>query len=394
MFNQIRLKSLYFGIAIVLGYALSSALAQSYTVTDLGTLPGTTRCAAYDVNDAGQVVGFCYNPTQPFLWFQGELVALPTLGGTGAIAFGVNTAGDVVGVSQTRGDREARAVIWTSDELVDLGVLPGGSYSIGFAINDDMNVAGVADTTKGDEHAFLWQPENGMIDLGILGDAPGDSIANGINNSDQIVGQSITLDGTVHGFLWEAGEMLDLGTLGGEASVANDINDAGHIVGWAIAIDNGFSFQRAFLWADNMMQDLGTLGTWSIAVGNNNNGEVVGVSKTSDGYAHGFIWQDGVMTDLNDLTASDSGWRVTIGNAIDDAGRIAGVETNELGVIRAVLLTPVDQCIDDDGDGRVTGCHIPPGNPGNSRTISVSVNAVHAHLAHGDSCGPCEDGDG
>jgi len=259
MFNQIRLKSVYWGIAAVLGYALPSALAQSYTVTDLGTLPGTTRCAAYDVNDSGQVVGFCYNPTQSFLWFQGELVALPTLGGTTTIAFGVNTAGDVVGGSQTRGDSEVRAVIWTPDELVDLGVLPGGSGSIGLTINDDMKVAGVADTIKGDEHAFLWQPEHGMIDLGTLGDAPGHSHASGINNSDQMVGQSITLDGTVHGFLWEQGEMLDLGTLGGDRSVANHINDAGHIVGWAFGIDNGIPFQHAFLWADNIMQDLGAI---------------------------------------------------------------------------------------------------------------------------------------
>ena len=54
----------------------------------------------------------------------------------------------------------------------------------------------------------------------------------------------------------------------------------------------------------------------------------------------------------------------------------------------------VYNCIDDDGDGIVTICHIPPGNPDNAHTISVSVNALPAHLAHGDSCGPCEGDDG
>ncbi len=44
---------------------------------------------------------------------------------------------------------------------------------------------------------------------------------------------------------------------------------------------------------------------------------------------------------------------------------------------------------DCDGDGKVTICHRPPGNPGNARTISVSVTAADAHLEHGDSCGPC-----
>jgi hypothetical protein len=47
-------------------------------------------------------------------------------------------------------------------------------------------------------------------------------------------------------------------------------------------------------------------------------------------------------------------------------------------------------CSDDDGDGKVTICHRPPGNPSNAHTISVSVNAVPAHLGHGDICGPCE----
>lgn len=47
------------------------------------------------------------------------------------------------------------------------------------------------------------------------------------------------------------------------------------------------------------------------------------------------------------------------------------------------------------GDGqneRVTLCHVPPGNPANAHTITVSENAVDAHLAHGDYLGPCECG--
>ena len=40
-------------------------------------------------------------------------------------------------------------------------------------------------------------------------------------------------------------------------------------------------------------------------------------------------------------------------------------------------------------DDKVTLCHIPPGNPGNAHTISVSPNAVPAHLAHGDTLGAC-----
>ena len=46
---------------------------------------------------------------------------------------------------------------------------------------------------------------------------------------------------------------------------------------------------------------------------------------------------------------------------------------------------------DDQYAEKVLICHIPPGNPENAHTISVSVNAVPAHLAHGDTEGPCPD---
>lgn len=38
---------------------------------------------------------------------------------------------------------------------------------------------------------------------------------------------------------------------------------------------------------------------------------------------------------------------------------------------------------------KVVICHIPPGNPENAHTIVVSENALPAHLAHGDTEGPC-----
>ena len=40
--------------------------------------------------------------------------------------------------------------------------------------------------------------------------------------------------------------------------------------------------------------------------------------------------------------------------------------------------------------GQVTLCHIPPGNPANAHAITVNVNAVQAHLAHGDHIGDCD----
>ena len=39
---------------------------------------------------------------------------------------------------------------------------------------------------------------------------------------------------------------------------------------------------------------------------------------------------------------------------------------------------------------KVEICHIPPGNPENFHTITISENAVEAHLAHGDLAGACD----
>ena len=34
---------------------------------------------------------------------------------------------------------------------------------------------------------------------------------------------------------------------------------------------------------------------------------------------------------------------------------------------------------------QITICHTPPGNPGNCQEITVSINALEAHLNHGDN---------
>lgn len=37
-----------------------------------------------------------------------------------------------------------------------------------------------------------------------------------------------------------------------------------------------------------------------------------------------------------------------------------------------------------ENDKKITICHIPPGNPANMHEITISVNALQAHLDHGD----------
>jgi hypothetical protein len=52
---------------------------------------------------------------------------------------------------------------------------------------------------------------------------------------------------------------------------------------------------------------------------------------------------------------------------------------------------------DRDGNGRITICHIPPGNASARHTITVSESAWNAHRNHGDRRGACDqhgNGDG
>ena len=55
-------------------------------------------------------------------------------------------------------------------------------------------------------------------------------------------------------------------------------------------------------------------------------------------------------------------------------------------------LAAADGPCEEGPNGKVTICHVPPGNPDNAHTISVSPHAANAHLGHGDHCGPCQSG--
>jgi probable HAF family extracellular repeat protein len=173
------------------------------------------------------------------------------------------------------------AFLYEDGQMKDLGTLGGGS-SEAYGINDSGRVIGGSNTSSGERHAFLY--ENGqMKDLGTLGG--GYSQATAINNSGQVVGQSSTSSGEVHAFLYEDGQMKDLGTLGGTTmSIANAINDSGQVV--------GTSGSRAFLYQNEEMIDLGNRlhpdnngNIWNLysVSGINNEGRIVGAVRSSGG---------------------------------------------------------------------------------------------------------------
>ena len=76
------------------------SVPAAYALTDLGTFGGS-NVFAYDVNEAGQVVGVFTNAAgqqRGFLWDDRMVTELPTLGGPTSAAYDINDLGQVVGV--------------------------------------------------------------------------------------------------------------------------------------------------------------------------------------------------------------------------------------------------------------------------------------------------------
>ena len=219
---------------------------QNGVLSDLGTLGGNDSCAVI-VNDRGQITGFSYtnstpNPStgvptlDPFLWQNGVMTDLGTLGGTFGYPNWLNSRGQVIGTSNLAGDVNHHSFIWDRGSLIDLGTL-GGSDSEGFWISDAGEAVGRADVTGSQSHhAFLWK--NGlMIDLGALSGFPY-STALAVNSKEEVLGETgICGVGGGPPFLSEHGQpMVDLTTLvlpGSDLTLidAVTINERGEIGG-------------------------------------------------------------------------------------------------------------------------------------------------------------------
>jgi probable HAF family extracellular repeat protein len=153
--------------------------------------------------------------------------------------------------------------------------------------------------------------------------------------------------------VWENGNPTPLPDLGVEgSSLAWAINDRGQMVGEVLRPDGATAY-AAFWPNPNEIINLGTLpGDFGpLASGISPNGQIV-VGSTWDSslnWSHAFIYQNGVMTDLNTLLPANSNLYATMGNKINERGQISGMATvltgPDAGNIHAFLATPVNQSI-------------------------------------------------
>lgn len=337
-----------------------------FTVTDLSA--AGAGCEAFAISNNGKVAGRCGSGSSAhgFFWENGVMQSLGTLGGSSSQAFGVNDAGQVVGVSLTSSGYQG-AFLWQNGSMQNLGTLGGNGPAGALAINNAGQVVGFAINGAQQMRAFRWS--GGMADLGAL--SGGSSYAYGINEAGQVVGWATVgaqWPYNNHAFLYSGG-MQDLGTLGWAHSQAMALNDNGQVVGNLANAD--LNDAHAFLAQGGGMQDLG--GSISFAYDINNAGLIVGESGQ-----RAVLWENGALKDLNTLIPADSGWVLLNARGINDRGRIVGKGTFN-GQARTFLLKPrAYYWVNPSGGAwHVAANWDPQGDPGDGDTVIFGLSGQY-----------------
>jgi len=296
-----------------------------YAITHL-TLGGMWS-TALAINDLGQVVGASQisgdTSYHGFIYYKKKITDIGSI-----YPYNINNLGQVVGHFNTEinGDSTVRSFIYSNGMLTDLGTISSDPRAQSWAngINDFGQVVGSANTVYvgSDFHAYLYS-DGVMEDIDTIGPFDEKSEAWAINNSGMIVGSE--RDGGV--FLYSDGVMRRLNIYGN----AFDINGRGEFVGWG---SWGPGLGGAFLYTEGELTALGDLtdsgNTTPRAI--NESSQIVGQSDIGYverpwGYSHighAFLYENGLMSDLNTLIPVNSGWELMYATDINNRGQIVG----------------------------------------------------------------------
>jgi probable HAF family extracellular repeat protein len=238
----------------------------------------------------------------------------------------LNEVGLAVGIYHPPGGfHENHAVLWRDGDFIALTDRAGPQSYV-----NAVNNAGVVVGMLGDEFGsepVRWDEEGDGWTMTRLG-ADLSGSARDVNDRGQIVGilyEWPTPETKVSiAFLWRDGELIRLPDFG-----IGGLNNAGWLVG-SVRVpsqeapgEDEEAVGRAALWIDGEVTELGTLGGASSGAADvNDNGEIVGTSDTADGERHVFVWEDGVMRDLNELVPAELGITLQRPLAISNEGVI------------------------------------------------------------------------
>jgi probable HAF family extracellular repeat protein len=375
--------------------APAKAKKTQYQVSTLPSLGGTSS-GANSINNQSWAAGYSRLPDRnrhATLWRNGALTDLYALGGpNSSVTWNVkNTAGIIVGISQTattpepNGENWSSAAfystpnnvgyinlgfVWQQGQMRGLPPFPGGNNGFATGANNLGQVVGWAENGVHDSTCCCTQvlqfrpavwtlgPPDQIHDLPLI---PGDTsgAATAINDSGQIVGISGICDQAVgrhtakHAVLWENGKVNDLGTFPAAWwNTPTAINQHGDVVGFAgdPAFVEG-DVLHAFMWTrEDGLRPLKPLKgrtpqhVDSEAYGINERRQVVGVSCDAEQTdCRAVVWDHGAYpTDLNDLKGDYSAF-LALAKDINDKGEITGRAVDPTtGALTAYLAVPVD----------------------------------------------------
>jgi hypothetical protein len=295
----------------------ASAGGYNFTNFDYSPLTGTaTGSNANGISNTGQATGttvdvngmptgtnFVGNPLN-----NGQLTQLNT--GAGQTAFGINSAGNVVGGNGTNA-----FYLPNGGSLQNL-TTPAGAINA-FGINDKGNIVGQF-SSGGNTPGFILNSFNSSSfttinqPTGITADVIN---AQGINNNGLVVGFYLGNDGQVHGFKDTAP------TMGGTSILATSIIDP------TIPPVPG---------------EPGATFVFSQILGVNDSGLAVGYYGDSTASQHGFLYNTntGKYTFLDDPSAKFfNGIEVTQITGITNSGEISGFYTDANGTFHSFVAT-------------------------------------------------------
>jgi probable HAF family extracellular repeat protein len=332
---------------------------------------GGTSSAGSGINNRGWITGFSNDAgdatMQAVIWDRDSIKPLGTLGGpnSGVIFPVKNNRGIVAGIAETGNKNPLNeewscsaffptatlnicvGFAWENGVMRALAVFPGGYNGFASGANNQGQIVGWAengihdptctDTQVLQFRAALWGPAademRELPPLTALGDST--SAATAINDRGQAVGISgicgfaVGAFSAAHMVIWEDGKATEIPNLGGIAwNTPTAINEQGVVVGFANASkDDGGSFnEQPFIWT----RDAGTHKIDPLpgdirgqALGINSRGQVVGLSRRP-GFRRAFIYESGIIKDLNDMVEPGYSDHLRFANDINDKGEITG----------------------------------------------------------------------